>query len=96
MDVNKIKIKLGIDTQSVSDMLDIMLSVREDLQTQLPLEIFSSSRFQHLFPITKSSMSRDKLGEFLITDFFRIFDVACINHCLDVLKVRVLPNEIIR
>jgi len=96
MDISKIKIKLDFDTKSISNMLDIMLLVREDLQTQLPFGIFSSSRFQHLFPITESSMSRNKFGEFLITDFLRIFDAACIKHCLEGLKVRVPPNEIIR
>jgi len=96
MQVNELKVKIDVDTKGVSNILDAMLSVRKDLQTQFSLDIFGASLFQHFIPVPESGMSRNKFREILLADFLQVFDSACINHCLECLKVRVLMKEAVR
>ena len=87
---------MDVNTKGVCDALDMMQGVREELESQLSLDIFDPSRFQHLFPITESSVSGNKFRELIIADFLRVFDTTCVKHSLEGLEVRVYPNEIVR
>ena len=88
-------LKAQIDTKDTSMLLKVMRAVREELITQLSLNVFGSSHFDHLFPSVKVSVSRNELRKRLIADVISIFDTACVNQSLKSLKVRVLPNKII-
>lgn len=83
MDVKEYKVKIDFDTKRVVDTLDIMQLVGRELETQLELDVFSSSHFYHFFPSAELSMSRNKLRELFIAKILRIFDAACIKHCFN-------------
>jgi len=93
MDVKELKAQ--IDTKDVSMVLKVMRAVREELITQLLLNVFGSSHFDHLFPVGKVGVSRDEHRKRFIADVLSVFDTACVNQSLKGLKVRMLPNNII-
>lgn len=96
IDVRELYFKIDIDIKGVNEALAIMQLLREELSTQLSLRVFSNGQFDHFLPSAKSSMSRNEFGELLVANFLQIFDTACIGHCLEILEVRVFPNEIVR
>lgn len=96
LNIKAYEVKIGIDTKSVNDTLAIMQLVRKELEAQLAFSIFSNSHLYHFFPSAEFSMSRKKIRELFIANFLQIFDATCVNHCLEGLKVRVFPNEVVR
>jgi hypothetical protein len=96
MNVDGLMVTMDIDTRLFNQRMDAALLLREKLKAQFSLGIFSGSPFDHFPIITESGMGRDKLGELLAVEFVRIFDSACINHCLEALKFRILINETVR
>ena len=95
MYIKDLAVSIDIDTKDTHRYLDIMQNVRDKLETQLSLNVFSSSSVKHLFPITEISMRGDEYRKQVITDVLRVFDSACIEESLKTVKTRMLPHEIV-
>jgi hypothetical protein len=94
MKLENVKVVAEIDTKDVAEIVSNWQQVRDELRTQIALNVFNPSRVKHLIPTTEMGMGRDELGE-LVSLFFHLFDTTCVNHCLKGLKVSVLPDKII-
>ena len=94
MDVKDLKVQ--INTEDASMVIKVMHAVREELATQLALNVFGGSRFDHLVPTSKGSVRGDELRKRLVADVLSVFDTACINQSLKTLKVRMLTDEGVR
>ena len=95
MDVTKLKVVMNIDAKESIRVLEVMVAIRQELQTKLPLVVISSSDLLHFFPTGELGVNSDKFRELLISNFLSVFDTACIEHFLKGLVVSVLPNKII-
>ena len=83
---------IGVDTKPAADLLPALFQAREQL-TGTPL--FASS-LEHLLPVSEARISGYEVIERIRGHVLLAFDTACVKECAASLKVRVLPNEIIR
>ncbi len=90
VDISKIKVK--IDTKDMQKFTEMMLAVGKELETQLSLNVFIPSRFQHFIPTGECGMSGDEFRKRLFTDVLSVFDTACVNNSLKTLKTLTLQN----
>jgi len=93
MDIKKLKREIEVDTKDAEMFLGKILTVRDELKTQLALNILSGSSSLQFIPTPEGGMSGDELRKRLIVEFLRIFDAACVNECLKTIKTRVLPDK---
>jgi len=96
MNAKEYSVRIEVDANDFSMVLQTMLEVRRELAFQLALNPLAASELAHVLPAGESGMSGDELGKGVAVDAFNvlaIFDAACIKHCLKGLKIRVLAHE---
>ena len=95
MDVSKIAVRMHVDTAAMCRRLNTLALLQKSLKAQLPFEVNTVGFGDHFLPILKPGVSRKEFGKLFATEFFRVFDAACIDHCLESLKIGILGYETI-
>lgn len=99
MNTKTYSVRIEVDTDAISMAVQTMLEVRRELAFQLTPNPLTTSELAHIHPASESGVSSDELGKGIAINALNvlaIFDAACVKHCLERLKIRVLADEIVR
>ena len=99
MNPKEYSVRIKVDASDSLMALQTLLEVRRELAFQLALNPFATSELAHVLPACESGMSGDEAGKRFAVDAFNVlavFDAACVKHCQERLKIRVLAHETVR
>jgi hypothetical protein len=99
MNAKTYSVRIEVNTDVISMAVQTMLEVRRELAFQLKPNPLATSELAHIRPASESGVSGNEVGKSVAVNALNvlaIFDAACVKHCLERLKIRVLAHEIVR
>lgn len=87
-----LRFQLRVDTKPAADLMPALFEARK----QLTLGPLSTGRLKHLLPVGEARVGSYEAIERICQHILLAFNTACFKECASRLKVRVLPNEVVR